>query len=201
MLYGKIESMRLKDTNKRLKSTTRKRKFPDTPTTPRLDFVIWLAGFFDGEGCLYLTRRKGNKNPVACLGISQSGKNGLKVLREIKSCLGTGTIYIRLRGQDAPFKENKPSWEIRIHRRRDLIFLLNLLIPFLRIKREKAIAVCKILINMGTTPNMLHWTEAEERTLVKYYPTCAGDELLHSLPNRSLSAIANRARRLRLRKI
>ena len=106
----------------------------------------WLAGFLDGDGCIYFnpTRsRKGYNNNYYTshdiqVIISQSGMAGLELLTELQMWFGIGkvreTTHLKLGKQQA--------YEWRIDGEK-AVFLLKEISPYLILKKEKAEKVIK----------------------------------------------------------
>lgn len=53
--------------------------------------AAYLAGFFDGEGCIYISRNKAHNTYQLCLTIAQHPRN-ISILKHLK-CLWGGSIY------------------------------------------------------------------------------------------------------------
>lgn len=71
----------------------------------------WFAGFFDGEGCAKLTKQRKNGKIYGHFSIilSQSGEDGLRLLKKIQRIYG-GSIYKHLaKGQ---YKATKPAYKL-----------------------------------------------------------------------------------------
>jgi len=94
--------------------------------------VIWAAGFFDGEGCVYInkalpTKRNRQKNPSHSLVITiAQRKEG--ILKGIKEFVGFGNIYKKGKNRGGDYK---------CHALLALKFLKKVL-PYLRVKRLQA---------------------------------------------------------------
>lgn len=89
-------------------------------------FAAWLAGFFDGEGCIYLP-----KGPGVEISIGNTNK---KVIYMIFKRLGVG-IVSRTRYTRPEWKD-KYSWRVRNYPQVERILVL--MRPFLAIKGRKA---------------------------------------------------------------
>lgn len=91
------------------------------------EFTCWLAGFFDGEGCIYLSRR----TRAIELSIANTDK---AVIEFIQSRLARGTVTV--------VTYSRPEWKTKYHwRLRNLpeaFALLTRLRPYLKIKGAKA---------------------------------------------------------------
>lgn len=98
----------------------------------------WLAGFFDGEGCLHIK--------MAGRGVHwslyQAGSRGLAVLCEIQTFLAAhgikSAIYSRPPRQHAKVTSVLTSNHLYVSRRADVMTILRALLPHLRVKRVEA---------------------------------------------------------------
>lgn len=94
------------------------------------EFKIWLAGFFDGEGCISIGRTRNTILIRVCL-----TNTNLKVLELIKSYYG-GDIWINSRNA-----KDHPEWKIgynyRIQWNRAIVLLKDIY-PYLQVKKEVA---------------------------------------------------------------
>lgn len=90
-------------------------------------FYSWLAGFIDGEGCFYVRRRKGKGADFWIL-ITQ-GIKGRDVFIDIQKILGFGKI-------SKPRRDGVQH--IFFMDKNNLRKLLPLLLPFFRVKKERA---------------------------------------------------------------
>jgi len=88
----------------------------------------YIAGFFDGEGHI------GMQGRGIQLSMAQSRKRGLEVLREIKEFLALhgvkSSTYIN--------KNPEKCHSLWVTNRPDIRYLLNLLMPYLHVKKEEA---------------------------------------------------------------
>ncbi len=100
----------------------------------------YLAGFFDGEGTFYLGLQKAKHPnnpkmyPKAQVLLSQSGEDGLRLLKEIQSEYG-GSIYLHL--HPGQHKAKKTAYKIWWNKE-EAITLITILLPHLRIKKQQA---------------------------------------------------------------
>lgn len=97
--------------------------------------IEYLAGFFDGEGCVYLgsTTASGTKKvyPHLIVSLAQSGEAGRTLLESIQSIYG-GNIQHR-----KPKGATKEAYQLRWCGKKAVDFLKQLS-PFLNIKKIKA---------------------------------------------------------------
>lgn len=91
----------------------------------------YIAGFFDGEGCISISKYQGpnNRTPVYFLQVVLVQK-GISPLFELRELVGVGTIHDRT-------KYSKGVYEWRLPARDAAEFLVAIL-PYLRNKREQA---------------------------------------------------------------
>ncbi len=104
-------------------------------------FIIWLAGFVDGEGCVrigkYCRKDRNSKGYTAELLISNTN---FEVLYFIKQTIGAGNINCQKRKEN-DFRKDVYQYRIRAKNCREL---LAQLLPFLKIKGQLA----KLVIEM-----------------------------------------------------
>lgn len=98
--------------------------------------VQYLAGFFDGEGTFYMgmQAKNGKEYPKAQVMLSQSGEDGLALLRAIQEQYG-GNIYHHLRIGE--HKATKDAYKLYWNRD-EAILLIEALIPYLILKKTDA---------------------------------------------------------------
>lgn len=89
------------------------------------EFLIWLAGFVDGEGCISI---HGLLPTIVIANTNEA------VLQEIKSTLGAGGVYLGSKPKSAQHKQGY-FYHIRGH---DAISLAFSLYSYLRVKRPQA---------------------------------------------------------------
>ena len=91
--------------------------------------IEWLAGFFDGEGCIVIVRRKPAKNFLHYLRLD-IGNTHKSSIEKIHSILGCGTVN-RSEGT------NRPMWRWQATGN-GAAKTLWLLLPYLVTKRKQA---------------------------------------------------------------
>lgn len=109
----------------------------DTPEIDR-DFLLWFAGFFDADGCVGKRKKSGTMwGDAYFMDIRQVvPNNGEAVVKEIQKNLGGGIYYYE------PKQENHaPAWSWKLNRRFQIKDLLDLIIPYLRVKKRRAIEI------------------------------------------------------------
>lgn len=106
----------------------------------RVTNLDWLAGFFDGECCIYFTEkskcRVNNKNysyPEVQIIFAQSGERGFELMSAIKETYNTGKITST---HGSKLTKQTP-YMTRISGRKAVNFL-KLIEPHLVLKQEKA---------------------------------------------------------------
>jgi len=119
------------------------------------DFYIWLAGFIDGEGCFQLSKHKHNSSKqgfywMVIISISQSNK---QFLYQLKNDVGFGSV-----AGHAPYA--KLNFSIN-----QIDKLLPLILPYLRVKKEEALFMKKIVRFLIDTRRKK--TEHDHQTLEK----------------------------------
>jgi hypothetical protein len=160
------------------------------------DFLIWLAGFIDGEACLATQCR----SPWSRyrFSIYQNNEPGARIVQEIRSNLDFGTITHRTRILNSKATD---EWAFHVSRRDDLLQLLPRIIPFLRIKKAKA---CEALAYLRAHPpikrytQMRDWTDTEIQTLKGNYPAHGALAVARSL-GRSEGSVQGMVHRLGLK--
>jgi len=108
------------------------------------EWIAYIAGFFDGEGCFYLGTQKGRNGkdyPKAQILLSQSGPEGLEILNKIQETVG-GNLYTHLvAGQ---YKATKTAYKLWWNADEGKL-LIKTLLPYLIIKKKEAQAVLEYL--------------------------------------------------------
>lgn len=103
--------------------------------------LAWLAGFIDGEGSIGIynekDKRKGSNYSRfrPSLQIANTNKNSLIFAKEI---IGDGNV-IEQKGRYIKNPNNKICYVYNLRKPSKLVDILNLLIPFLKIKQRQAI--------------------------------------------------------------
>lgn len=108
------------------------------------DFLIWLAGFYEGEGHLRINfvKSNGKKYPSVQLGITQCDKAVLEYIRDI---LGTGIVSLTCKEETRG--HNKNCYTLVISSTVDIYYLLLMLKPYIHIESRirKSDEVLKLL--------------------------------------------------------
>lgn len=109
--------------------------------TPKRDDWIYLAGFVDGEGCIGSSQQRRKSNGVKreiwrpFLTISQMDH---VVLQELYECFEVGVLWLNR-------TNNCLRW--RIDPAEDLRWILQGLLPYLRLKKSQAEVAIRLLDN------------------------------------------------------
>jgi len=160
------------------------------------EFLIWFAGFFDGEGCFsieYYINKKGEKRPRRVdLFIGQSGDKGLKICEEIRSVLG-GKIRINSRKEGSW----NPCYIWHISNREGVIKIAEAILPYLKVKKEEVKEKLKILHRWRETGRKF-WTP-EEIALLKKYPHLPATILAKILQRHNYDHVRHKKAKLGLR--
>jgi hypothetical protein len=111
--------------------------------------IAWLAGFVDGEGYIGIIRQRKKENSRQSASLLYHpyliiANNNYDVLLFIKSMIKDGGIYEFRRKKSLRFHGNeKPSFQYHLRKMDRLKEILNIIYPYLRIKKEQ----CKLIIN------------------------------------------------------
>jgi len=161
-------------------------------------FVIWLAGFFDGEGCLrfnYYVNKRGERKPKNVrLFIGQAGEKGKAVCEYIRSKIG-GRVKLRMRQK----KNWKDAYVWIITKREEVVRVLKMLLPHLRVKKKEVEEKLEILRNW-MREGRKYWTH-EETALLKKYPHLPVTILAKVLKRRSYDQVKNKKVQLGLKSL
>jgi hypothetical protein len=102
----------------------------------------YIAGFFDGEGCVSIQRAgkrdsKEHGNAAHLISISQSGLTGLRVLSDMADFLRSYDIHVgfRLDQKAGMHHRKKDSYCIRICKRDSVIIFLEHMLPRVHVKK------------------------------------------------------------------
>jgi hypothetical protein len=113
--------------------------------------LAWLAGFWDGEGCVSSLNTNSARNyPVFAL--SQAGREGLELCERVARVAG---IDASISGPVIPKGGNQrqPQWKVRISGYERVQALLAMCWPWLsRTKREQAVKALRAFHAVRTPP-------------------------------------------------
>jgi len=94
--------------------------------------IRYLAGFFDGEGSIFITKRASNNRPYRYIRLSACNTNH-PIIRRIHRQFG-GRLYLAT-------KKAKPNWRPTLDwvlNGREAARLLMRLLPYLHVKKQEA---------------------------------------------------------------
>ena len=103
---------------------------------PDKEKLIYFAGIFDGEGCVRLFKEKKGGRLQPELKVTNTSK-------ELADWL-INNFGGRLRVFRLKEERHKPCYDWHIYRTKDIIRLLELILPYLIVKREKASLVLEV---------------------------------------------------------
>jgi len=97
-------------------------------------FIIWLAGFFEGDGCIHKIKK--NSHYYYHFTVAQSDKT---ILEYIKNQLGVGSVTLNKEEKQyaGDYIYNRPFYSYQISSTIDVLELLKLLRPHIKICRRK----------------------------------------------------------------
>lgn len=105
--------------------------------------VEYVAGFFDGEGCISLSSTSASgtqkKYPHLIVSLAQSGPEGLDLLLKIQKQYG-GLIHHKKKYKDT----HKEAYQLRWNGRKALSFL-DQISTYLKLKQQKAFDMCNYM--------------------------------------------------------
>lgn len=95
--------------------------------------IAYLAGFFDGEGCVAIGKQKksDDRNPTYALRVSISSSN-VWIVHKIQFAFG-GSIYVKLRTKG----HNLDCWQWCVSGPKAMEFL-KFILPYLHLKKPQA---------------------------------------------------------------
>ena len=115
------------------------------------EFWIWLAGFFDGEGTILVSKYSRNRDGM------------LRVVPEVMASNTSKPVMMNIaETMDMPLSERKREdrkwiYELRIRKHENIVLFLEKLIPYLKIKRVQA----ELLYAYCKSRNERNWHRAE----------------------------------------
>jgi hypothetical protein len=102
----------------------------------------YIAGFFDGEGCLHAAGEGKGGSHKFSITIAQADDIGYRVLHEIKEFLQSQNInaYVVQHSRSIT-KRNpkwKPCWNLWVRQQRSVRLFIDGVLPYLRVKKQRA---------------------------------------------------------------
>lgn len=112
-------------------------------TITTAEWHAYVAGFFDGEGCIIIARRRASRtaysdNHQVWLGAAQR-TTYVDVLNDIQHTFGGSVRSLNNRPRQSPISE----WSVI--KRADQRRFLEAVLPYLRVKREQALVALEFL--------------------------------------------------------
>lgn len=133
----------------------------DSLSTLNSQFLSWLAGFWEGEGCLSIANET-SRHPRVCLGIAQSKDRGKKILEEIQKVFNTGHVHANY-PKTGKYQSVNPVWSWQVACVRDVIFIADLLLPYMHFRgsevKDKLERIKAIDYGRSTNPWAIHEIE------------------------------------------
>jgi len=156
------------------------------------EFLIWFAGFWEGEGCLSIDHHTtGNPRRVSIF-VGQAGDKGKKICEEIQSKLG-GKVRLHQRR-----KENwKECYVWEINSRDKVIEIVEMMLPYLRFRKDEVEEKLKILKKWRDNGRK-NWTQ-EEIELLKRLGHLPATQLTKYFPNHTYNSIKQKKTKLGLK--
>ena len=106
---------------------------PDTTRTMTDVEAAWLAGFFDGEGCLH-SYLGGRNHKCLCWRLSATNTVS-SALEKCQRLTGVGSLYTK----GARLSSNQRQiYQWQINAQREMVNILTQILPYLTVKREVA---------------------------------------------------------------
>ena len=105
----------------------------------------YLAGIFDGEGCVGYYKRKGSRNKYSYVAMVLIAQSDFRLMSWLEDKIGFGSITTRI-GK----KHFEYHWQT--NKRQHVIEFLEAIEPYLIIKREQARILIAHLQNEGMEP-------------------------------------------------
>lgn len=103
--------------------------------------IAWAAGFFDGEGCVNIVKRKTANRPTLQLAVGQSGNT--EALDRFTKAVGGGKVYGPYNPKTGTTHQISYKWRAHGQEARRIMQLLD---PYLcspkRIKYAKVEPIC-----------------------------------------------------------
>ncbi len=118
----------------------------------------WLVGLFEGEGSIIFSRSHRGKRSYLMTQVTITNTN-IRLLNRAKNLCGYGKIFIHNLGND----KHRPAWTWRLTNQPDIACFLEMVLPHLIEKRDKAecmFAYCKL--RMGRSFRNAKYTEKEK---------------------------------------
>ena len=166
------------------------------------DFWSWFAGFWEGEGSCcppsrYNSKIKSRRYPRARLNVAQAVREPLDYIQH-QTLIGAITFRAPKRRRYVPWND-KGCYVWQVNRTRDIIKIVENMLPFLRFRRKQVKDFLKEVKEKESRAKWLSWTSDEINVLRELYPVATHIELTRKL-RRSWSSIKQKAQKLGLRR-
>lgn len=155
------------------------------------EFLIWFAGFWEGEGHFLVYSNVPPYYRKAVFGVSQAGERGRKIMEEIQRQIKEGHVY-------ADVKRKTTMYEWVLYDAFKIKELVQMLLPHLRVRKEEVEQKLRIL-EENIRRRRYGWSEKEDRILIEN-ANLPAKELAKLLLGFSVSSIYSRRRHIGLAK-
>lgn len=163
---------------------------------PERDFLIWFAGFWEGEGSVIFNNTSNKNRGIIQFTVCQ---NEFDVIDLVVKKFGIGHVYERKVGElKTGFERRSSTWIYQTSGASTCLPILKAISPFLRVKKriEKvklAIAFCEKFII--TSP--FYWSNEQDKFLSEKFSDLSDEQLAKEL-NKTLASIKRRRQNLNL---
>jgi len=151
------------------------------------EFLIWLAGFWEGEGSFGIGKTGRYFN------IAQSKKRGKKILNEIKTFLIkfdiASEVYKNIQ------KNNNNCYMYRTGNTEDIKKIFDLILPYLKFRK---IEVIEKLDKIKNIKPQRRWNEKEIKYLIDNYNFIPKKEIVKNLERHTQWSIWSKASQLKI---
>ena len=105
----------------------------------------YLAGIFDGEGCVGYYKRKGNRNKHSYISVVMISQSDMRLMHWVRDTVGFGTVY----GREGK-KHFEYHWET--NKRAHVYEFLTNIRPYLVLKAEQVDTLLALIDKEGIEP-------------------------------------------------
>jgi len=127
----------------------------------------YIAGFFDGEGCLHAVGEGKAGSHKFAITIAQADQIGLEVLSEMKSFLQHNGINAYVVEHNRSVSKRNPKWKrcwnLWIRQQLSVKRFIDGVFPHLRVKKQRAEDYRRLCILWPTTLGLTHDTQIKLR--------------------------------------
>ncbi len=107
----------------------------------------YLAGIFDGEGCVGYYKRKGNRSKYSYVALAMIGQSDIRLMNWLQSKLGFGTVT------SSPGKINV-EYHWAINKKTVVYEFLSAIRPYLLLKADQVDALLELMRREGFHPTV-----------------------------------------------